>query len=226
MIGVFWDVDGTLSNSYQLGFTCTNEVLRRHGLPPIDELTYHQGTKYTTPRRMAWHATNDPDNDIGMTLGQQFDDLYVDFVSADSTPLYPGIFELLHKIKDKQPNVAFAALSNACTQYVRSVLKCTQLEPLFSLSLGADIVPRAKPDPDGLLQICKSLSIATDRCVYIGDSPTDGQAAKAAGMMSIGVTWGSHPAQVVRENFQVVVANVDDLHRAILSFVSSISYTE
>ena len=42
------------------------------------------GTKYTTPRRLAWHVTNNPDDPIGVKLGQQFDDLYVKLVSSDT----------------------------------------------------------------------------------------------------------------------------------------------
>jgi phosphoglycolate phosphatase-like HAD superfamily hydrolase len=65
---VLWDVDGTLSDSLQLGFDSTNAVLQRNGKNPISTESYHQGTKFTTPRRMAWHVTGDPDHLIGEEL--------------------------------------------------------------------------------------------------------------------------------------------------------------
>lgn len=65
---VLWDVDGTLSDSFQLGFDSTNAVLQKNGKDHISTESYHQGTKFTTPRRMAWHVTGDPDHPIGEEL--------------------------------------------------------------------------------------------------------------------------------------------------------------
>lgn len=67
-VGILWDVDGTLSDSYKLGFDSTNAVLNKNGRESISSESYHQGTKFTTPRRMAWHVTGDPDNPIGEEL--------------------------------------------------------------------------------------------------------------------------------------------------------------
>ena len=54
---VLWDVDGTLADSYMLGYASTNTVFRNNGLPEIGEDVYHMGTKYTTPRRLAGIAS-------------------------------------------------------------------------------------------------------------------------------------------------------------------------
>ncbi len=54
--------------------------------------------------------------------------------------------------------------------------------------LGADEVPEAKPGGGGLLKCCELLRALPEASVYVGDAPTDGMAARAAGMASIGVT--------------------------------------
>jgi hypothetical protein len=54
---ILWDVDGTLSDSYMLGFSSTQKVLSNNGKAAITEDEYHLGTKYTTPRRLSWHVT-------------------------------------------------------------------------------------------------------------------------------------------------------------------------
>ena len=59
-VGVFWDVDGTIADSFRLGYDSTNEVMLRNGLSPISEESYHQGTRFTTPARFAWHVTGNP----------------------------------------------------------------------------------------------------------------------------------------------------------------------
>lgn len=219
-IGLFWDVDGTIADSYKLGFDSTNSVLLRHNRDVISESSYHEGTKFTTPRRLAWHVTGNPDDPIGESLGKEFDDLYVELVSMQTAKLYDGMGELIRNFA-ALPNVRFAALSNACTSYVEAVLRVNNLDSIFVIGWGPDKVPQAKPAPDGLLLISETLNIPPLRCIYIGDSPTDGQAARAAGMSSIGVTWGSHAAEKVRPAFDDTVDSPAELATLLQSFVQA-----
>lgn len=55
---------------------------------------------------------------------------------------------------------------------------------------GAD-VNRRKPDPEGLLKCAAALGIAPGEAVYVGDTPTDIQASRAAGMPVIAVLSGA-----------------------------------
>ena len=196
---VLWDVDGTLSDSFQLGFGATKTVLERNGVASITDADYHAGTKYTTPRRLAWHVTGNPDDPVGATLGQQFDDLYVGLVSRDTAPLYEGIPACLSALRQQDPALQFAALSNACGAYVRAVLSSNALDSLFPVQLGADEVPAAKPSGLGLRQCCSALGADATSCIYVGDAPSDAAAAADAGFLcSVGVTWGSHSEESVR----------------------------
>jgi phosphoglycolate phosphatase len=215
---ILFDVDGTLSDSYMLGFTSTNNVLKSLDIQ-ISENVYHQGTKLTTPRRMAWHVTGNPDDPCGIELGRQFDDLYVKLVSMETAPFYDGIQDMLQAIKKEDKHVVFGALSNACGDYVTAVLRVNGVSDKFAIALGADQVPAAKPKPDGLLYICKKLNIDPAQCVYVGDSPSDGQAAEAAGMPSIGVTWGSHPEETVKPAFTRTVYSTRELSDALLQMI-------
>ena len=47
----------------------------------------------------------------------------------------------------------------------------------MQVALGADEVPAAKPAAEGLLLCCERLGVDPASSVYVGDSPTDGQAA-------------------------------------------------
>jgi phosphoglycolate phosphatase-like HAD superfamily hydrolase len=124
---VLWDVDGTLSNSYLLGYQSTNIVFKNNGIPEIAEDVYHLGTKYTTPRRLAWHSTGDPDHESGLALGKQFDELYVDLVSMETAAFYDGISTTLRTISKTHPTLRQGALSNACGAYVQAVLKVNKV---------------------------------------------------------------------------------------------------
>lgn len=67
---------------------------------------------------------------------------------------------------------------------------------LFDVVVGGDETERLKPDPQPLLVAAERLDAEAEDCAYVGDSPFDVRAAKAAGMHAIAVTWGGiHTAE-------------------------------
>ncbi|VEU41205.1 unnamed protein product [Pseudo-nitzschia multistriata] len=218
---IIFDIDGTLADSWKLGFDATLVVLENNDLPLIDEATYHKCTKFSTPQRLARHAGLEPilpANDeesrannllfeqTGDKLAAEFDNLYVGLVTVETAGLFPGIPELLEKIRSCSSSVKVGCLTNACVAYAHAVLKandCTSqsdgLSNMCASVHGADTVAAPKPEPDGLYKVCEELGIGVSDSVYIGDSPSDALAADAAGMASIGVTWGSHSEESLRK---------------------------
>ena len=218
---ILYDVDGTLSDSFLLGFKATDEVLKAEGFPSISEETYHDGTIYTTPRRFAWHATGNPDDDtgIGVKLGRLFDEYYVNLVSLETAPLYAGMDMMLRSFATQ--GIKQGALSNACGAYVQAVVDVNGIRDIFRVVKGADEVPEAKPGGGGLLQCSEIIGVEPSKCIYVGDSPTDGHAATAAGYYcSIGVTWGSHPPERVRPAFTYTVSSVEELRTLLNGLIS------
>jgi pyrophosphatase PpaX len=61
---------------------------------------------------------------------------------------------------------------------------------LFDVVVGGDEHEKQKPEPDLLLLALERLGATPTEAAYVGDSPFDMQAAHAAGMHAIGVTWG------------------------------------
>jgi phosphoglycolate phosphatase-like HAD superfamily hydrolase len=131
-----WDVDGTLCNSFKLAFNSTNIILKKYDIKEeITEKEYHEGSRFTTPKRLAWHLTKNPDDEIGIKLGIEFDNLYISLISIETTPFFKGIKELLiHYYFEK--NIKFGAYSNANTLYVKSVLSVNNVIDLFDIYLG------------------------------------------------------------------------------------------
>ena len=64
------------------------------------------------------------------------------------------------------------------------------LEGNFEVVVTAEDTQRHKPDPAPLLHAASKLGAPPSDCAYVGDSPFDVRAAKAAGMHAIAVTWG------------------------------------
>jgi len=64
------------------------------------------------------------------------------------------------------------------------------IEHLFDVVVAGDETERLKPDPQPLLRAAQRLDAEPESCAYVGDSPFDIRAAKAAGMHAVAVTWG------------------------------------
>ena len=219
---VVWDVDGTLADTTDLGFASTNAVLLEASLPTITLEQYLRGTRYATPQRLAWHATGDIDHPSGEALGAAFDAHYIALVDDRTAGFFPGIRDLVRRIASGgtagggTAGKSQAVLSNACGEYARKVCEANATIDAMAAVVGADEVPDVKPSPLGLLSLCERLRLDPATCVYVGDSPSDGVAAKGAGMMSVGCTWGSHDADAQRGRFDALVDTVEELEALLL----------
>jgi pyrophosphatase PpaX len=85
------------------------------------------------------------------------------------------------------------------------------IEQFFETVVGGDETELHKPHPAPLLLALERLGAAPEDAVYIGDSPFDMQAAKAAGLYAIGVSWGRiHTAEKLTDA-DVIVDRAEEL---------------
>lgn len=86
------------------------------------------------------------------------------------------------------------------------------LAPFFPVVVGADRTTKHKPDPDPISFALRELGVEPTQAVYVGDSPFDMMSANAAGVTSIGVTWGaSAPEPLRRGEPRHLVSTVNEL---------------
>jgi pyrophosphatase PpaX len=73
-----------------------------------------------------------------------------------------------------------------------------------------------KPDPQPLLYAADALGVRPDECVYIGDATVDMEAARAAGMGAVAVTWGAGLPELLEDcEPDAVVEDVTQLRAAL-----------
>jgi pyrophosphatase PpaX len=92
-----------------------------------------------------------------------------------------------------------------------------ELRRFFEVTVGAEDTERHKPNPEPLLLALEQLGEDAAGAVYVGDSPFDVQAAKAAAIGSVAVTWGRiHSRErLEREAPDAIVENVEELLGAL-----------
>ena len=81
----------------------------------------------------------------------------------------------------------------------------------FAALLGADSLPVRKPDPRHLLETIARAGGVPERAVLIGDTVTDREAARAAGVPCVLVGFGPDGAAVAALEPEALLAHFDDL---------------
>jgi pyrophosphatase PpaX len=101
----------------------------------------------------------------------------------------PGMLELLTRLSAEGIHVGLVTAKRRSTVEL-AYTALPELERLFQVMVTAEDTDAHKPDPAPLLLALERLGAKPGEAAHVGDSPFDVEAAKAAGLRSIAVTWG------------------------------------
>jgi len=99
-----------------------------------------------------------------------------------------GMLDVLERLHEEGRRLGIVTAKRRST--VELAFDRVPLAHLFETVVGGDETERHKPDPQPLLLAAERLQADPAEAAYVGDSPFDMRAAKAAGMHAVGVTWG------------------------------------
>ncbi|HET9114501.1 MAG TPA: HAD-IA family hydrolase [Gaiellaceae bacterium] len=99
-----------------------------------------------------------------------------------------GMEDVLVRLQDAGRRLGIVTAKRRAT--VELAFDRVPLRHLFETIVGGDETERHKPDPEPLLLAAERLGADPADTAYVGDSPFDVRAAKAAGMFAVAVTWG------------------------------------
>jgi pyrophosphatase PpaX len=149
--------------------------------------------------------------------GQELTDTYRTWNLAHHDELIrtvDGIPRLLGRLHDAGALTGVVSSKKADT--VRLGLRAVGLEGVIDVVAGQEETNRHKPDPEPLLYAASQLGVDAGSCVYVGDATVDVQAARAAGMGAIAVTWGAGvPAALEAAEPDAVVDTAAELAKAL-----------
>jgi len=204
---VMFDLDGTLVDSVPDLAAAVDAMLLELGRLPagVENVRNWVGNGAQVLVRRALHgAVEVPvlgsliDNEGG--LQEQAHRLFLKhyrLLSGQFACLYTGVRECLVYLQ--QQRVAVAVVTNKPIEFVPHLLEDLHIAEFIQLSLGGDSCAEKKPHPEPLLRVMSEMSVPPERALMVGDSRNDIEAARAAGVRSLAVTYGYNHGRPVRE---------------------------
>lgn len=190
---VIFDLDGTLLNTLGDLRAATNHALEVRGLPPhsMEEIRQFigNGIRLLICRAMP-EGTSEAEIDAAL---DDFKAYYAAHIHDRTVP-YDGIPQLLTALRKR--GIQVAVLSNKIDSASQELIEYFfpgKTDVVFGEHVG---VPR-KPDPTSCRMVMQQLGVQPEQVLYVGDSGTDMQTAKNAGLYAVGVTWGFRSKEVL-----------------------------
>jgi beta-phosphoglucomutase len=186
--GVLWDLDGTLVDSAEFHWLSWRATMTAEG----HTLTYQQfldsfGQK--NDRILALWLGPDASADRIRRIGDAKEAEYRRLaVERGLTPL-PGAAEWIHRLHARGWKQAIA--SSAPRENVAVMLRALGVDRDFDAIVAAEDVTAGKPDPQVFLTAAAKLGIPPAQCVVVEDAAAGIEAARRAGIKSIGVSRGT-----------------------------------
>jgi pyrophosphatase PpaX len=190
---VIFDFDGTLADTFPaihsafnaalepiLGRTFTrDEVIDRFGPPDQGMLLNELGEDY-----------------------QNFDAVVDNYFEAytgahDGVVAFEGISQLLKELDTR--SYRLACMTGKSRRAADISLEYLGWKERFEVVVAGEEVENPKPAPDGPLRAAELLDVAPENCAYVGDSPADLNASRAAGMIGIVAGWHTYFEAKLRE---------------------------
>jgi phosphoglycolate phosphatase len=198
---VMIDLDGTLIDTVPDLAAAADRLLADLGRPARDLAQYRAWIGNGVPRFVKRALTGEMQAEPEAALFDRalpiFQRHYAAHVSDLSRP-YPGVIEGLERLQAQ--GFALACITNKAEAFTLPLLKDLGLHRYFQLVLSGDSLPRQKPDPLPLQHACRHFGITPDHGLLVGDSSNDVEAARAAGMPVICVTYGYNHGHDIRES--------------------------
>lgn len=192
---VIFDLDGTLLDTLDDLMNSANHALREFGFPERERTEIRQfvgnGVGMLIKRAVP-DGTNDETIEKVLSVFREHYTIH----KEDNTSPYDGINPALLSLK--KAGIKTGVVSNKFDAAVKELCK-----PFFSetitVAIGERENVRRKPAPDSVFEALKELGASKETAVYVGDSDTDVETAKNAGIPCIGVTWGFRDRDILEK---------------------------
>lgn len=217
---VVLDLDGTLVESAPDLIEALSAAMRAEGLPPIpgDEVRGMMGAGARALVERGLKAGNLvlPKERVD-ALYQVFLDHYEAHIS-DLSHLFPGAEAALDRLDARGAKLAIC--TNKLERFAVKLLTELGCADRFGAIVGGDTFGVSKPDPKPLFGAIERVGGDPARAVMIGDSITDVETAKAAGIPCVVMSFGYTAIPPRELGGDVVIDHFDELDGALAKVMS------
>lgn len=205
--GVIFDLDGTLLDTITDIANSANLVPADYGHAPHDYATYKTfvGRGFMDLMHRAFPADT-PEEEFPEILEHML--CHYDRHYLDQTSPYPGIPKLLARLQ--AAGIPIAVNSNKRDLYTKKLIAKLFPDITFAEVLGEGNGYPRKPKPDGALHIAELMNLEPSQILYVGDSGTDIDTGKNAGMDTAGCIWGFRGEKELKEHEATYLVNTAD----------------
>ncbi len=187
---IVYDLDGTLADTAEDLVATVNHLLGREGLAPLPVESAGSllgaGARALIKRGFAAAGRSLDPPEIEALFAEYL--RYYEVHIVDRTRLYPGVDEALAAFA--QAGWRQAVCTNKIESLARLLITKLGIAERFAFICGQDTFGVAKPDPKPLLETIAASGGSRQRAIMVGDSETDIQTARAAGVPVIAVDFG------------------------------------
>jgi phosphoglycolate phosphatase len=211
---VIFDLDGTLIDS-KLDLVHSVNAARAHmnlSALSAEMVASYVGSGAPVLMRRAL-GPEASDAEVQRAL-RYFLDYYRDHM-LDNTYLYPGVREALDSLH--AAGAKLAVLTNKPVRFSQALVHGLGLGGHFFRVYGGNSFEQKKPDPIGIRTLIDETGAAKDHTIMVGDSNVDVRTARNAEVMSCGVSYGFQPETFVQDPPDLLVDDMQDLARHVLS---------
>ena len=199
---VLWDLDGTLVDSADLHWRSWRDTMAAEGLP----LTFQQfldGFGQKNDRILATWLGGGVDPALVQRIADAKEREYRRLVRERGLTPLPGAAHWIVLLHDQGWRQALA--TSAPRANVDAMLEALRFQRRFEAVVAAEDVTVGKPDPLVFLTAAARLAIPPSRCIVVEDAAAGIEAARRAGMRSVGVS------RTKALEADLVVASLDEL---------------
>jgi phosphoglycolate phosphatase len=183
---VLFDFDYTLADSSQGVVDCVTFALRQLNLPNVSDASIHRTiglSLFDTLYVLTGQKSREQSEKFAQLFVQR-----ADHVMAKRTVLFRTVPSTLEVLRNH--GIRLGIVSTKFRYRIESILQRENVLRAFDIIIGGEDVHVHKPDPRGLLTAMRELGGSPSNTLYVGDSVTDAETAKRAGIPFVAVLSG------------------------------------
>ncbi|MCT4656269.1 MAG: phosphoglycolate phosphatase [Cohaesibacter sp.] len=219
--GLLFDLDGTLVDTAPDLIGALNHVLGSYDLAPAPSSLVQPlvGFGARAMLEAGFHHHEHQVSEEELTRAHKAFLAYYEENICTHSKAYDGVWDVTPHLYEE--GYRLAVCTNKPEDLAANLMDQLDLARYFATICGSDTVSNRKPHKDHLEMTCLRAGMRLERCVMVGDSSPDIEAAKAASIPSVGFSYGYTPVPMEELGPTILLHHFADLPEAIKDLVRS-----